>query len=761
VTQGGVATQSTEPNADIGVLISRFAARHWAGLSIVGAALLIGASLDAALALMLKLLIDYALLPGDRTVLLIVLAALGIGFLVVACAAVLRDYVYARVGARALTELRIELFDRLQDLSHEFFRRSRIADLMARFTTDLAAVQNALMNGLPGASAALLQVIASSAILVWLDWHLAAVALIGLPFSVVAPAILARRALRWSYQLRQEDAALTHLVQQHLAGEPVVRAFSLHDIARQRFGTLAGALGTTALRFSFLNSLTYRTPALCIQAYYIVTLGIGALLTFQGLLSIGTLAAFSALFFNVSAAVAGLTSLAPPLIEAAGGLRRIAELLDEKPSVVDAPDAIALPRPTEAIEFERVRYSYPGSRAGVSDLSLTIPAGGLYAVVGPSGSGKTTLLILLARFQDPTQGVVTIDGHDLRHVKRTSLYSHVGVVFQDTFLFDGTIAENIRVGNPEASDEAVEAAARAAEAHEFIMASPRGYETRIGEGGSRLSGGERQRIAIARALIRDPAILMLDEPTASLDAMTENALNRTIHALARERTVIVLTHRLSSIAQARMIFVLKRGQLFEVGTHEALVAGDGLYAELWSRQTGFVIDAETNTPKIDADRLARFPLFAGLDRGALARVASEFGTERCPEGLTIFRQGDPGGTFFVIARGWVGVDQRRDDGTDQRVAVLADGDHFGEIALLEPTTRTATITALAPTILLTLERTAFVRLCEEIPLLRERIDNIRLDREHRTANTDKRRILPPFDRNAPAYFAWGRRRHER
>ena len=761
VTRDGIALAAVQREPGAGDLARRLAARHWGGLMVVGLALLVGAALDAALALMLKLLIDYALLPRDRGVLLLVLAVLGVGFLVNAGAAVLRDYVYARVGARTLTELRIDLFDRLQDLSHDFFRRSRTADLLARFTSDLAAVQNAIMTGLPGASAAALQVIASSLILIWLDWHLAAIALIGLPFSIIAPAILARRAMRWSYQLRQEDASLTHLVQQHLAGEPVVRAFSLHDLARARFNTLAHALGGTAFRFGFLNFLTYRTPALCVQAYYIVTIGIGALLTFQDLLSVGTLAAFSALFFNVSVAVSGLTTVAAPLLDAVGGLQRIAEILAERPTVAESPDAIALPRPVDAIEFDRVRYVYPGSLAGVADLSLVIPAGGLYAVVGPSGSGKTTLLNLLARFTDPAQGAITIDGHDLRQVTRASLYSHVGVVFQDTFLFDGTIADNIRVGKPGASDDEVETAARAAEAHDFIVAGPRGYETRIGEGGSRLSGGERQRLAIARALIRDPAILVFDEPTSALDAVTENHLIKTIRSLARDRTVIVLTHRLSSIADAKTIFVLKRGLLLESGTHESLLAADGLYAELWHRQSGFIIDSGPRGPRIDAERLARFPLFAGLDRQVLERVSAEFGTQHYGEGQTIFRQGDPGSTFFVIARGRVGVDQRRGDQDEQRIAVLADGDHFGEIALLETTPRTATIQTLAPTTLLTLERAAFMRLCEELPVLHERIDNVRRDREQRAAAADARRARPGADRNAPAYFFWGRRRDER
>jgi ATP-binding cassette subfamily B protein len=757
-TRDAIAPAPLSRTAEAPGLAWRLAAQNWPGLSVVTVSLLLGVGLDAGLALMLKFLIDFALLPGDRTLLLWLLLVLGIGFVIAAVASILRDYLFARMGARMLRELRCALFDRLQALSHDFFRRSRTADLMARFTSDLAAVQSGIMVGLPGVAVAALQILASSVILIWLDWHLAAVALIGLPFSVIAPAILGRRALQWGDQLRREDAALSHLVQQQVVGEPVVRAFSLEEVARTRFMDLAQALEATSFRFGFLNFLTQRTPSLCVQAYYIVTIGIGALLTFQGLLSIGTLAAFAALFFNVSASVSSLTSVAAPLLGAVGGLRRIAEVLAEQPSVLDDPDAVALPRPSGALRFERVRYNYPGALAGVSDVSLVIPAGGLYAFVGPSGSGKTTILYLLARFHDPSQGAIFIDDHDLRRVTRASFYRQIGVVFQDTFLFDGTIAENIRVGNPEADDAAVEAAARAAEAHDFIVATPHGYETRIGEGGSRLSGGERQRIAIARALIRDPAILVLDEPTSALDPGTESSLNHTIQALARDRTVIVLTHRLSSITAARTIFVLKRGLLHEVGGHADLIENDGIYAELWRKQSGFVLAAEAREPKIDAERLGRFPLFAGLDKSALERVAAVFSLQTCTEGQVIFRQGDVASTFYIVVRGRVGVDQRQGDKPERRIAVLTDGDHFGEVALLETTARTATLQALEQTTVLTLERAAFISLCQEIPVLRQRIDEIQRDRERR-ADADRPRAAAA--RKAPAYLSWAQRRAER
>src|SRR5438046_581452 len=275
----------------------------------------------------------------------------------------------------------------------------------------------------------------------------------------------------------------------------------------------------------------------------------------------------------------------PSLITATGGLQRIEDLLTRRPRVVDARGAQHLPRLAKEIRFEDVSFSYNGEQRQLDHISFTILAGETVAFVGPSGAGKSTILSLLARFYDVTTGAVTIDGHDLRRVTQESLRAQIGLVFQDTFLFNATIRDNIRMGKLDAADAQIEAAARAAEIHDLIMSLPRGYDTPTGELGAWLSGGQRQRIAIARAILRDPAILILDEATSALDPATETAIIATLKRIARHRTVVAVTHRLAAIHHADRIFVVDSGCVVEDGRHHELLHRGGLYHELWWKQS--------------------------------------------------------------------------------------------------------------------------------------------------------------------------------
>jgi ATP-binding cassette subfamily B protein len=705
----------------------------WTALPI---GMIASVGLETALALALRYLIDAAIVPTDAALLNHLVVALIMGLLVVVVATLVRDRAYAKLGSRALSDLRGKIFERLLALPHDYYLRTRSADLAARFTGDLAVLRVAVVASVPEAAIALLQILASGGVLIWLDWRLASIALLGLPFSMIAPAVIGRRAADLSYRVREQEAALAHLVQQQIDGETVTRAFGLEAASIERFHGQASELARQAERFSFFGYLTQRSASLSMLAFYLAMIGIGALLTFDGALSVGTLAAFSALFFQVSAAVARMTNTLPPLLEASSSLRRIAELLNSGPLVADSPGAVAMPEPQQEIRFDTVTFGYPGTNSGVFAISMTIPIGGLIAVVGPSGSGKTTLIKLLARFHDPAGGTVSIDGRDLRSLTLASLRQHLGIVFQETFLFDGSVAQNIRVGKPGASDVEVEKAAREAEVHDMIMRLPEGYATRIGEGGSRLSSGERQRLAIARVLLRNPMILLLDEITSAQDAATEHALNRTLRRLAEARTVITLTHRLAAVADARTCFVLDRGRLVEHGTQQALVAQGGLFAALWAKQSGFHIDHKGGAAHVDVQRLARFPLFSTLDVADLTQLAGLFGTETFEEGRTVVKQGDIGQSFYIIARGVVEVLREEPDKPPRHLATLADGDHFGEIALLEAIPRTATVETRATTTLLTLNRATFTYLCDRVPGVRARIEAIRAERDRLTAERD-------------------------
>jgi ABC-type multidrug transport system fused ATPase/permease subunit len=331
----------------------------------------------------------------------------------------------------------------------------------------------------------------------------------------------------------------------------------------------------------------------------LVTLGTGALFVLGGSMSVGGLLAAMTVTENFFFSYSQLTKLRiTQWIDAAIGLRRLDELFQQQRAILDAPGALALPSFQRALRFEHVTFSYNGQANGhgggsehgataqqqLTDINLTIEAGQFVAFVGPSGAGKSTIFNLLMRFYDVSGGRITLDGHDLRNITSASLRAQMGVVLQETFLFNTTIFDNIRIVKPEATEAEVFAAAQAAELHDFILSLPDGYQTIVGEGGGRLSGGQRQRVAIARALLVNPTILLLDEATSSLDADTAAAVNATLQRVAAHRTVIMITHHLPSVVNADQIFVLKQGQLVEQGDHETLLAQGGLYHQLWLMQ---------------------------------------------------------------------------------------------------------------------------------------------------------------------------------
>jgi ATP-binding cassette subfamily B protein len=366
-----------------------------------------------------------------------------------------------------------------------------------------------------------------------------------------------------------------------------------------------------------------------------------------------------------------------------------------------------------------VDFAFASGEEALRDVNLTLPARQTVAIVGQSGSGKSTLLALLLRFHDPGRGTVRFDDYDISQVTLASLAAHVGAVFQESFLFDASLADNIRLGRPEASDAEVEAAARAAGIHEFVSGLPQGYRSPAGEGGARLSGGQRQRIALARALVRHPAVLVLDEATSALDAETEAGIVATLENLHGGQTLVSVTHRLATARGADLIVVMAEGRVAEQGTHESLLAARGVYARLWEQQSGFVVSPSGREAAIQPQRLAAIPIFSGVAGELLARLAARFATMDVPVGQTLFEEDERGDRLYVIVRGRVGVSRRGPGGAELHVSVLEDGDFFGEIALLEEVRRTATVRTLAPTLLLVLDRADFQELLAEAPGLRK------------------------------------------
>jgi ATP-binding cassette subfamily B protein len=421
--------------------------------------------------------------------------------------------------------------------------------------------------------------------LFWLEWRLALVAFAAWPLIALLLGRLTAATSTASYTFKHAEAHMVNTVQEQVRSQAVVKVFGFQHILADQMQRQLVSLADVSTRAFFLKGLVATSSLLSVLFIQLLVAGVGAWLAASGYLSVGALVAFLGLLSVVGRNAYELSKrVLPDVVAASGGVQRMEELLNEVPALSNAPGAMALPRPAQSIRFDNVSFGYNGQAAALKGVTLNIPVGQYVAFVGPSGSGKSTLLNLLIRFYDSSAGQVTIDGYDIRQVTQESLREHMGVVFQDTFLFDTTIRENLRFARPDASDEEIEEAARAAEMHTAITSLPYGYDTMAGAAGGELSGGQRQRLAIARALLRDPAILLLDEPTSALDAATEAAISTTLERLAHGRTVMMATHRLASVVNADRIFVLDAGRLIESGSHTELLAQQGLYYQLWQKQ---------------------------------------------------------------------------------------------------------------------------------------------------------------------------------
>jgi ATP-binding cassette subfamily B protein/subfamily B ATP-binding cassette protein MsbA len=496
-------------------------------------------------------------------------------------------YFLIAVGLRMVFKLRCALFEQIQRLSLRFHDNTSVGDSLYRVAWDSYSIQAIFNTGLIPALTAILTLVGVGTILVSRDW-LVAVAGLGV---CIALAILVRRLDRpmtqSSMKVHERESEITTRVQEALSGIRAVQAFGREGFETQRFKDHAESSLRASLRLTVLQTASQTLVGLLLAAATALLIFISAYRVLQGRLSTGDVVLTVAYMAMLFRPLEALANTAAYVQGAVAGARRVFCILDAVPDVADAPDAVELSaRAQGQVELRDVCFAYRPGEMVLQNINLQIVPGMTLALVGPSGAGKTTLVSLLMRFYDPTSGTILLDGRDLRAIKLNSLRRNIALVLQDPVLFGSTIAENISYGLAEAKQDQIEAAAKAAGAHEFIMVLPQGYDTKISERGVSLSGGQRQRISIARAFLKDAPILIMDEPTSALDAQTETHLLEALERLKRGRTTIIIAHRLSTIRGADQIVVMAKGRIVEVGMHDALLARDGIYSSLYRMQFG-------------------------------------------------------------------------------------------------------------------------------------------------------------------------------
>jgi ATP-binding cassette, subfamily B, bacterial len=553
-------------------------------------ALALATAASLAPAPLAKLAIDQGISRHDTGTLDLVVAAFLVSALLLWGASALQTYLVGWVGQRALQDLRVRVFGHLQTLSIGFHSRRRAGVLVSRITNDVQALDQLVSDGVVTLFQSSLTLIGTVAILVWLDVRLALVTFLVLPV-LLAASLAYRIASTEAYRITREKIAwITSYLQETLSGVRLVRAFGQEPRHRRRFAELNEENRSANMRTVYLNAAYFPSVELMSALATVGILLYGGYQAIAGDVTIGVLVAFVAALNNFFDPIQQLSQLYTTYQSGMAALDKIFELLDESPDLVDRRGAFELGRLDGRLDFEGVSFRYGEDDDAVwalRDLDLHVPPGQTVALVGATGAGKSTLAKLVARFYDPTDGRVLVDGHDLRDVRAASLRSQLGVVPQEGFLFSGTVRDNIAFGRPEATDEEIATAARTVGADEFVARLEGGYDAEVGERGSQLSAGQRQLVAFARALIADPRILILDEATSNVDIHTEGRIEAALRRLLAGRTAIVIAHRLSTIRRAGRIVVLDRGRMIEQGTHDELLEAGGIYSRLyrdWAEQ---------------------------------------------------------------------------------------------------------------------------------------------------------------------------------
>ena len=676
----------------------------------LGVILLVQLSFSVVFPFASRRLLDDAIPRGDTAGVVRLLLILTGLFAVSLLAGLRAAYLAGYISGATIRRLRGEVFNRLQLLSPGWFSHHQQGDLLSRLVDDVTIYEMGLTQVLRDGAFQLLSLLTAAGVLVALSWQLGLLVLLGAVGVGLIYRFMGRGVQRRSVEAQEYTGALLSVAAENIAANPVVRAFGLESRERSRFRQASDRLFARELKLQLFGGLFSLSINAVATAVRLGALGVGAWLVMAGHLTEGTLVVVLIQVGQVIAPVSALSGVGQQLQVASGALVRLDEIIDAEPEVTDPVRPAELAPLRREIRFADVAFGYEDGERTLDGINVRIPARSKVAFVGPTGAGKSTLLQLLLRFYDVTAGGIFFDDTDIRSVSLAVLRRDLGVVFQETFLFDVSVRENIAIGMPSASVEEIEAAARAAGIHEFVMGLPRGYDTQVGERGVRLSGGQRQRLAIARAILRRPQVLLLDEATSALDPRTERAVMAAVSKAGEGRTTIAVTHRLTSVVDYDAIHVVVDGQIVESGRHEELLARGGVYADLWTEQTGQLLALPGGIDVTEA--LARIPLFQALGEQDLAQVVARMREVHLEPGQSVT---EADARLYLLTDGQARVLHPTVPET-AAPARLGPGDAFGLAALLGERTG-AVLEAVSKVDLVALDALDLAHLMVALPAL--------------------------------------------
>ena len=553
--------------------------RRRAVLSV--AAMIVVTLSSLAVPYLIKVGIDSGISQNDLTVLswvivaFIAVSAINLG------ASYLQTYLTSWVGEHVIYDLRRDLFEHIQKLSLDFFSRQKTGWIVSRLTNDIDALDQLVTDGVTSLVTNSLTFVGAIVFLFILDWRLALATLAIMPFLIAATLIFRAQSARSYALVRNRIGDVSAHLQESISGVRVLKAFRREQSDYEQLDIANAAYRDVNYRTVVQSGLYFPFVEFMSASALVIVLWYGGSLVTGEALQVGVLVAFIGYLSSFFDPLQQLSQLYNTFQSSMAAVQKIYTVLDTAPDMLDAPDAVALPEVGGKVEFRDVTFAYGGGPPVLHDIDFELPSGSTIALVGATGAGKSTIIKLLARFYDPTEGAVLIDGHDLRDVTQHSLRDQLAVVPQEAFLFSGSVLDNIRFARPTASEDEVKRVARIVGVHDFVESLPDGYETEVQEGGSALSTGQRQLISFARALLADPRILILDEATSSVDAESERRIERAMEVLFSGRTSVIVAHRLSTVRYADEILVVDDGRIVERGTHDQLVSGDGRYAALY------------------------------------------------------------------------------------------------------------------------------------------------------------------------------------